>query len=634
MTSPVMDEGTVLWEPSAERVRAANISAFMAWLRTDRGVDAEDYAGLQRWSVDHLEQFWAAVRQYFGVGSDDGSDPVLIRGNGAEHARWFPNLELNYVDLLLAQPDDDVAVIDWGEERRPASLTYGQLRAQAGAMARALVGLGVGPGDRVAAVMTNSVPAIVAFLATASIGAVWSSCAPEFGTEGMLDRFTQIEPTVLVAAAGYRYGGRYYSLSGKIETLEASLPTVIATVVVPSEPDPDTELAAPPTRVLRRSWASMLAEPAPLQATPVAFGHPLWILYSSGTTGLPKPIVQGHGGIVLEHLKSVSLHCDLGPGDRFFWFTTTGWMMWNFLLGGLLVGATICCYDGNPAWPDPGALWRMASELSITYFGTSAPFIESCRKGDIVPRRDAGANSIHTLGSTGSPLSPEGFVWANSAVGDDVLVASMSGGTDVCTGFLGACPLLPVRVGELQCAQLGAAVHAYDESGRPVVGQVGELVITQPMPSMPTVLYGDEDGSRLHDSYFATFPDVWRHGDWVKLTASGGAVIYGRSDATLNRGGVRMGTAEFYRVVEALAEVADSLVVDTSELGREGELVLLVVPTTDPSTVATAGLSDEMVSDLRRVIREQLSPRHVPNRVIGVPALPHTINGKRIEVPV
>ncbi|HEX4244962.1 MAG TPA: hypothetical protein VHY77_05300, partial [Acidimicrobiales bacterium] len=303
-------------------------------------------------------------------------------------------------------------------------------------------------------------------------------------------------------------------------------------------------------------------------------------------------------------------------------------------VGGLLVGTTILCYDGNPAWPDPGTLWRMASELSITYFGTSAPFIETCRKEDVAPRRDAGANAIHTLGSTGAPLSPEGFVWANSAVGDDVLVASMSGGTDVCTGFLGACPLLPVRVGELQCAQLGAAVESYDANGQSVVDEVGELVITQPMPSMPTELYGDEDGSRLHDSYFATFPDVWRHGDWVKMTADGGAVIYGRSDATLNRGGVRMGTAEFYRVIEALDAVADSLVVDTSELGREGELVLLVVPAIDPSAVAISGLGDALVNDLRRVIRQQLSPRHVPNRIIGVPALPHTINGKRIEVPV
>jgi len=408
-------------------------------------------------------------------------------------------------------------------------------------------------------------------------------------------------------------------------------PSVVDSQHEPAPGSPGRAVAG----VRRMRWDEMLAVPAPLVPLAVPFSHPLWILYSSGTTGLPKPIVHGHGGIVLEHRKALALHCDLGPSDRFFWFTTTGWMMWNFLVGGLLVGATIVCYDGSPTWPGEDALWRLARQEQITFFGTSAPYIEACRRSGLSPRGEGPLRVLRTIGSTGAPLSPEGFEWAASEVGDDVLVASMSGGTDVCTGFFGPCPLLPVRSGELQCPMLGVRAEAFDEAGRSLVGEVGELVVTEPMPSMPLYLWGDPDGRRLHETYFEPYRGIWRHGDWVRLTPEGGAVIYGRSDATLNRGGVRAGTAEFYRVVEALDEVADSLVVDTSELGREGRIVLVVVPRSGPEGSDTdSDRLRDLVDLIRATVRSGISPRHVPDDVIVVGALPRTVNGKKLEVPV
>jgi acetoacetyl-CoA synthetase len=488
------------------------------------------------------------------------------------------------------------------------------------AAARAgLVSLGVRRGDRVAALMPNSPDTIVAFLAAASLGATWSSCSPDFGVRAVFDRFTQIEPTVLIAVDGYVYGGREFDIRPTVTQLREQIPSLKATVLV------DYTGGTLPGTV---AWTDLLAEHvgAPLEFEAVPFDHPLWVLYSSGTTGLPKGIVQGHGGIVVEHLKALGLHCDLGPGDTFFWFTTTGWMMWNFLTSGLLVGATIVLFDGSPGHPDLATLWRLAEIEGITYFGTSAPYVQSCRGDGLRPIDQFDLSALRVVGSTGAPLSPEGFQWIADAVGPDIQICSVSGGTDLCTAFVGSAPDVPVWLGELSCRALGAAVAAYDEAGNAVVDEVGELVVTQPMPSMPVFFWNDPDGTRLHEAYFDMYPGVWRHGDWIKITDRGSAIIYGRSDSTLNRGGVRMGTAEFYRVVENFDEIQDSLVIDTSA-ATEGELLCFVV-------LADGVDLADVEPRLRADLRAQLSPRHVPNRFFVIDAVPRTLNGKKCEVPV
>jgi acetoacetyl-CoA synthetase len=616
------DAPELLWQPDPVHVADTRLAGFRTWLRANRDLDLPDYDSLWRWSTTDLAGFWGAVAEFLGVIFH--SPPTAVLGSASmPGASWFPGSTLNYAEqALTGQPDDDLAVVFHREDGKSSQLTYGQLRSQVAAFRAALVSLGVQRGDRVVALAPNSPETLVAFLAAASLGATWSSCSPDFGPRAIADRFTQIEPTVFVAVNGYVYGGRSFDIRPTVDSLRADMPSLRATVLIDYL---DNGADLPGTE----SWSALLADSdAELAFDAVPFDHPLWVLYSSGTTGLPKGIVQGHGGIVVEHLKMLALHSDLGPGERFFWYTTTGWMMWNFLISGLMVGCTIVLYDGNPGYPDLTALWHLAEQHRVTYFGTSAPFIQSCLKKEIEPAAQFDLTAMRAIGSTGAPLSPEGFRWLVDQLGPAVQICSVSGGTDLCTAFVAASPDVPVWLGELSCRALGAAVFAFDDNGKEVTEEVGELVITEPMPSMPISFWNDPDGTRLHDAYFEPYPGIWRHGDWIKLTNRGSAVIYGRSDSTLNRGGVRMGTSEFYRVVEAFPEVADSLVIDTTSVGQpEGELLCFLV--LSPG-VAIADLEPRLKAELRAA----LSPRHVPNRFIVLAEIPRTLNGKKCEVPV
>jgi acetoacetyl-CoA synthetase len=636
------DYGAVLWEPSERSVAEARITGYAAWLRDGHGLDLGTYDDLWRWSVAQPGAFWASIWEYFGVLGRLGEGPVLSGGTMPD-VTWFAGTTLNYARNVLAvaqtQPDR-TAVIFRSEAGRSGTLSDGELAAEVARVRAGLRALGVGQGDRVAAYLPNIPEAVIGLLAAASLGAIWSSCSPDFGPRSVIDRLAQISPKVLLAVDGYPYGGQWFDRRPQVADIVAGMPGLAALIMVDYLPvtgaGASGQAIGPPTRVL--SWDSLpngtsaAGTPAASgQFEEVAFDHPLWILYSSGTTGLPKPIVHGHGGIVLEHLKSMALHQDLGPRDVFFWYTTTGWMMWNYLVGGLLAGAAVVLYDGSATHPGTDALWRLADQAGVTYLGTGAPYLLACMKAGLRPADDHDLSRLRGIGSTGSPLPPEGFRWVYDAVvarGRDVILGSYSGGTDLCTGFVGPCPLLPVRAGVISGRCLGAAVEAYDPAGRPVTGEVGELVITRPMPSMPVGFWNDPGGQRYRESYFADYPGVWRHGDWIVIMPDGGCVIYGRSDATLNRGGVRMGTSEFYRIVEALPQVADSLVIDTGRLGAEGRLILYVV------VAAGHQLDDELTGQIRSALRTGLSPRHVPDEIHQVPGIPRTLSGKKLEVPV
>ncbi|GCF08198.1 acetoacetate--CoA ligase [Dictyobacter arantiisoli] len=616
-----------LWLPPVEERKNANITHYMQWLATEQGQTFQDREELWQWSVEHLEDFWASLWHYFRIQSSRPYSIVLTQ-HTMPGARWFTDARLNYAAHVFRNANSQRPALLFRSEQQSlgelTEISWAELQDTVGALAHALQQMGVQPGDRVVAYVPNIPQTVMAFLACASLGAIWSSCSPDFGTSSVVDRFQQIEPTVLIAVDGYQYGGKAFERLTTVKEIQQALPTLRHTILIPylhAEASPEDLNNA-------LLWQEVISEPAEIIYEQVPFDHPLWILYSSGTTGLPKAIVQGHGGILLEHLKALALEFDVKPGERLFWFTTTGWMMWNLLISGLLVEATVLLYDGSPAYPDMHTLWHFAEESHMTFFGTSAGYITSCMKAGIEPGQTWNLNALRAIGSTGSPLPPEGFYWLYEHVKRDIWITSVSGGTDVCSAFVSGSILLPVYAGELQCRSLGAMVQAFDEQGQSLIDAVGELVITEPMPSMPLFFWNDPDYRRYQESYFVQYPGVWRHGDWIRITTRGSAVIYGRSDSTINRMGIRMGSSEIYRVVESLPEVMDSLIVGI-ELPH-GNYYLPLFLVLRPG----CQLDDALQTTIKRELRTRVSPHHVPDDILVIAEVPRTLSGKKLEVPI
>uniref|UniRef100_C5D2Q9 Acetoacetyl-CoA synthase n=1 Tax=Geobacillus sp. (strain WCH70) TaxID=471223 RepID=C5D2Q9_GEOSW len=623
MDMKAITDGTVLWTPTEEHIQRSNIKRYMNWLKEKKGLSFETHRQLWNWSVEQLEEFWESVWEYCEVKSATPYRCVLEERK-MPGAKWFPGATLNYAEHVFRNERSDRPALLFRSERVPyREVTWKELKEKTAAVASALKKIGVKPGDRVVAYMPNIPETVIAFLACASIGAIWSSCSPDFGANSVIDRFQQIEPVVLFAIDGCQYGGKEFDKRPIVDELREKLPSLKKTILLPYLRE---DVQAPDDSVLL--WDDIIREKAELTYEYVPFDHPLWILYSSGTTGLPKPIVQGHGGILLEHLKSLLIEENLTKESTFFWFTTTGWMMWNFLIGGLLVGASVVLYDGSPTYPDGNVLWELAEKARITHFGTSAAFINVCMKLGIKPKELYDFSDLQAVLSTGSPLTTEGFAWVYENVKDDICLVSCSGGTDVCTAFVAGSPILPVRAGIIQCRSLGANVQAFDENGNRLINEVGELVITDPMPSMPLFFWNDPNYERYLDSYFDTYPGIWKHGDWIKIDEEGGCVIYGRSDSTINRAGVRMGTSEIYRAVEALDEVLESLIIDLELMGRKSFMPLFVV--LQPG----ASLDEELKEKIKNEIRQKVSPRFVPDEIYQVEQIPKTLNGKKMEIPI
>ncbi len=616
------------WKPTPDNIEHCHLHRYMQWLEQEKGLHFDNYHDLWEWSAREIGAFWESQWEYFQVISHMPYRQVL-QGKEMPDYQWFEGATLNYAEHIFRQKNAAQPAIIFQNERQPLTeISWAELERQTAALARYFRKCGIQPGDRIAAYLPNSPHAIVAVLAAMSIGAVWSSCSPDFGAASVADRFVQIEPKILIAVDGYAYGGKSFDKRETVHELCGLLPTVRQVVFIPYLDEnatfetEDKEVAF---------WNELVEnqEDAALTFLPVPFSHPLWVLYSSGTTGIPKAITHSHGGNLLEHLKYTHLHNDIHAGERFFWFSTTGWMMWNFTLASMLAGATIVLYDGSPGYPDLNVLWEMAEKTEIQHYGTSAPFLVSCMKAGHEPGKQFDLSRLRSIGSTGSPLPPEAFAWVYENVKSDVWLCSMAGGTDVCTAWVGGNPLLPVYQGEIQCRCLGCAMESWDENGRPVpVGEVGEMVVTQPMPSMPVFFWNDADGSKYRSSYFDTFPGMWRHGDWIQITERDSLVILGRSDATLNRQGVRIGTAEIYRALDTIPEIKDSLIINLEYADGTDWMPLFV--TLVPGFI----LTEDLKKRINTTLRSTYSPRHVPDAILEIPDVPYTISGKKMETPV
>lgn len=618
-------EGSLLWHTTPDVIENANLTQYMQWLAQNRNVTCSNYPELWQWSVDNIEEFWSSIWDYFDLKCSTPATQILGK-HMMPGAEWFVGMEMNWAENIFAKMTDAQPALLYKAEDEPlVEISWQQLYDQANRLAQVLRDAGVQKGDRVVAYIPNIPEAMVAVLATASLGAIWSSCSPDFGSRSVLDRFTQIEPTVLIAVNGYNYGGKTFDRCDVVTELQANLPTLRQTILIHHKECKSDGL------VNVQQWDNALNSAAPpdsMSFEQVPFSHPLWVLYSSGTTGLPKPIVHSQGGVLVEHVKSVVLHNDLKPTDRFFWYSSTGWMMWNYLIGSLLSGCTALLYNGSPGYPNMNAMFELAAEAGMTYFGTSAAFVSACIKAEITPNKELDLSKIRAVGCTGSPLTVSGFEWIYANINETLALESLSGGTDLCTAFVGGARTMPIYAGEIQGASLGAKVHAFDDDGNIVIDEVGELVITEPMPSMPLYFWNDPDGARYAESYFEMYPGIWRHGDWIKFNDRGGCIIYGRSDSTINRMGVRMGTSEIYQAVESLPEIMDSLIIDMEALGRESYMPLFLVLRDG------AELDDDLRTRLKNKLRVDVSPRHVPDDVFVIAEVPYTLSGKKMEVPI